>query len=76
MKGKYEKCQGAVCRKEILILMKLMEMVLWILETSLTFFHVIFKFVGLTVQLWQYSDCLRILRMVVSPKIRSGKVRY
>jgi len=76
MKGKHEICQAAVCRKEILILLKLMEMVLWILEIGLLYFHANFKFVGLTVQLWKYSNCPRILVIIVAPKVHSGKSQY
>lgn len=76
MEGKSEKCQGAVCRKKILIVLKLMEIEWWILETRLPYFHIVVKFVKLTVQLWQYSCCPKILTMAATPKFHSGKAQY
>lgn len=76
MKGKYEKYQYAVHKKAILILLKLMEMVVWVLKTGDPYFCVIFRCVGLTVQLWQYSGCTRGLIMVAAPKFHSGKAQY
>lgn len=73
MKGKYAKYPCAVHKKAILILLKLMEMAVWILKTGVPYFCVIFKFVGLAIQLCQYTDCPRGLIMVAAPKFHSGK---